>query len=46
MDKIELQVANRETLGKKVKHLRRQGITPRASFRARYRVSGTTVRHR
>lgn len=28
MDKIELQVANRETLGKKVKHLRRQGITP------------------
>ena len=28
MDRIELQVANRETLGKKVKHLRRQGITP------------------
>ena len=28
MDKIELTVTNRETLGKKVKHLRRQGITP------------------
>jgi large subunit ribosomal protein L25 len=28
MDKIELTVANREILGKKVKHLRRQGITP------------------
>jgi len=28
MDKIELGVANREILGKKVKHLRRQGITP------------------
>src|SRR5512139_284544 len=28
MDKIELSVANREILGKKVKHLRRQGITP------------------
>ena len=28
MDKIELKVTNRETLGKKVKHLRRQGITP------------------
>lgn len=28
MDKIELRVANREILGKKVKHLRRQGITP------------------
>jgi len=28
MDKIELSVANREVLGKKVKHLRRQGITP------------------
>ena len=28
MDKIELGVANREVLGKKVKHLRRQGITP------------------
>ena len=28
MDKIELEVANREVLGKKVKHLRRQGITP------------------
>ena len=28
MDKIELKVANREVLGKKVKHLRRQGITP------------------
>jgi len=28
MDKIELKVANREILGKKVKHLRRQGITP------------------
>ena len=28
MDKIELDVANREILGKKVKHLRRQGITP------------------
>ena len=28
MDKIELKVASREILGKKVKHLRRQGITP------------------
>ena len=28
MDKIELKVANREILGKKVKHLRSQGITP------------------
>lgn len=28
MDKIELEVVNREILGKKVKHLRRQGITP------------------
>ena len=28
MDNIELEVANREILGKKVKHLRRQGITP------------------
>ena len=28
MDKIELKVANREILGKNVKHLRRQGITP------------------
>ena len=28
MDKIELEVTNREILGKKVKHLRRQGITP------------------
>jgi large subunit ribosomal protein L25 len=28
MDKIELKVANRQILGKKVKHLRRQGITP------------------
>ena len=28
MDKIELKVAGREILGKKVKHLRRQGITP------------------
>jgi large subunit ribosomal protein L25 len=28
MDKIELKVSNREVLGKKVKHLRRQGITP------------------
>jgi len=28
MDKIELTVANREILGKKVKYLRRQGITP------------------
>jgi large subunit ribosomal protein L25 len=28
MDKIELRVANREVLGKKVKHLRRRGITP------------------
>jgi large subunit ribosomal protein L25 len=28
MDKIELTVANRQILGKKVKHLRRQGITP------------------
>ena len=28
MDKIELKVVNREILGKKVKHLRRQGITP------------------
>jgi large subunit ribosomal protein L25 len=28
MDKIELKVTNREILGKKVKHLRRQRITP------------------
>jgi large subunit ribosomal protein L25 len=28
MDKIELEVTHREVLGKKVKHLRRQGITP------------------
>jgi len=28
MDNIELKVINREILGKKVKHLRRQGITP------------------
>jgi len=28
MDKLELKVANRDILGKKVKHLRRQGITP------------------
>jgi large subunit ribosomal protein L25 len=28
MDKIELKVANREILGKKVKHLRHEGITP------------------
>lgn len=28
MDRIELTVTNREILGKKVKHLRRQGITP------------------
>jgi large subunit ribosomal protein L25 len=28
MDKIVLKVTNREILGKKVKHLRRQGITP------------------
>lgn len=28
MDKIELKVANREVLGKKVKYLRRRGITP------------------
>jgi large subunit ribosomal protein L25 len=28
MDKIELKVTNREVLGKKVRHLRRQGITP------------------
>jgi large subunit ribosomal protein L25 len=28
MDRIELEVTNREILGKKVKHLRRQGITP------------------
>jgi large subunit ribosomal protein L25 len=28
MDKLELKVANREILGKKVKHLRHQGITP------------------
>jgi large subunit ribosomal protein L25 len=28
MDKLELKVANRQILGKKVKHLRRQGITP------------------
>jgi len=28
MDEIELKVAKREILGKKVKHLRRQGITP------------------
>jgi len=28
MDRIELKVASREILGKRVKHLRRQGITP------------------
>jgi len=28
MDKLELEVTNREILGKKVKHLRRQGIIP------------------
>jgi len=28
VDKIELEVTNREILGKKVRHLRRQGITP------------------
>jgi len=28
MDKLKLKVANREILGKRVKHLRRQGITP------------------
>ena len=28
MDKIGLEVTNREILGKKVRHLRRQGITP------------------
>ena len=28
MDRIELEVASREILGKRVKHLRRQGITP------------------
>jgi large subunit ribosomal protein L25 len=28
MDKIELKVTKREILGKRVKHLRRQGITP------------------
>jgi large subunit ribosomal protein L25 len=28
MDKIELQVAPREILGKRVRHLRRQGVTP------------------
>jgi large subunit ribosomal protein L25 len=28
MDKIELSVASRDILGKKVRHLRRQGITP------------------
>ena len=28
MDKIELKATNREILGKKVKHLRRRGITP------------------
>ncbi len=28
MDRTELEVASREILGKKVKHLRRQGITP------------------
>jgi large subunit ribosomal protein L25 len=28
VDKIELKVASREILGKRVKHLRRQGITP------------------
>ena len=28
MDKVELKVTKREILGKKVKHLRRQGITP------------------
>jgi large subunit ribosomal protein L25 len=28
MDKIELKATNRDTLGKKVRHLRREGITP------------------
>jgi len=28
MDKLDLKVANRETMGKKVRFLRRQGITP------------------
>jgi len=28
MDKLKLKVVNREILGKRVKHLRRQGITP------------------
>ena len=28
MEQIELKVGNRETLGKKVRFLRRQGITP------------------
>jgi len=28
MDKIQLKAANRDILGKKVRHLRRQGITP------------------
>ncbi len=28
MDRIELEVTNREIIGKKVRHLRRQGITP------------------
>jgi large subunit ribosomal protein L25 len=28
MDRIELEVINREIIGKKVKHLRRKGITP------------------
>ena len=28
MDQVELQAASREILGKEVRHLRRQGITP------------------
>ncbi len=28
MDKIELKATNRDTLGKKVRHLRRKGVTP------------------
>ena len=32
MDKTDLEVASREILGKKVKHLRRQGITPAHLF--------------
>ena len=32
MDRIELEVTNREIIGKKVKHLRRQGITPMNLF--------------